>query len=85
VAEIAQALDRSDLGWNLEKAAEYDVSPQTWTHAVKAVGTHLAETVGDLLYRLHQAEAAVRMLKAGYTPQEGGDKSLKWSRDEPEP
>jgi hypothetical protein len=83
VREVAQAAGRGDLEWNLAKASEYDVSPQTWLHAVRAVGLPLVESVSDLLYRLHQAEAAVRMLRAGYTPAGESEEGLHWSREEP--
>jgi hypothetical protein len=82
VQELGRWLARLDLDWNRRKAEEYDVSPQTWLHAVKAVGLPAAETVGDMLYRLHQAEAAVRMLRAGYTPAQS-DEGLMWSHQEP--
>ena len=83
VAELGRSVGRLDLDWNRRKAEEYDVSPQTWLHAVKAVGLPVAETLGDLLYRLHQAEAAVRMLRAGYSPAESEPGQLNWSRDQP--
>src|SRR5919109_3427953 len=62
VAEMAQAIGRAQLGWNQAKAQEYGVSPQTWLHAVRAVNVAASRTVNDLLYGIHQAEAAVRML-----------------------
>jgi len=81
VADLGRALVRPDLGWNRRKAEEYGVSPQTWLHAVRAVNLPASETLNDLLYRIHQAEAAVRMLGAGYAP--AGDESgrLRWSRE----
>jgi hypothetical protein len=82
VRDVAQALGRLDLDWNRRKAAEYDVSPQTWLHAVKAVALPAADSVSDLLYRLHQAEAAVRMLRAGYSSAQG-EEGLSWSRENP--
>jgi hypothetical protein len=85
VPELAKNLGRLDLEWNHRKAEEYDVSPQTWLHAVKAVGVPAAETLGDLLYRLHQAESAVRIMRAGYSPAEGESGELRWSREEGDP
>jgi hypothetical protein len=84
VADVGQALARVELGWNQAKAKEYGVSPQTWLHAVRAVNVAASRTVNDLLYGIHQAEAAVRMLGAGYAPAEDESGQLRWSRDDPD-
>jgi hypothetical protein len=85
VDELARSFGRLDLGWNRKKAEEYDVSLQTWMHAVRAVGLPSARSIGDLLYRLHQAEVAVRMLRSGYSPSESEAGHLPWRHDEPDP
>lgn len=84
VADLGRDLVRADLAWNARKAKEYGVSPQTWLHAVRAVNLPASETLNDFLYRIHQAEAAVKMLRAGYAS--AGDESghLRWSREEPD-
>jgi hypothetical protein len=84
VADVGRAVGRAELGWNQAKAKEYGVSPQTWLHAVRAVNLSASRTVNDLLYGIHQAEAAVRMLGAGYAPAEDESGQLPWSRDEPD-
>jgi hypothetical protein len=84
VADVGQALARAELGWNQAKAKEYGVSPQTWLHAVRAVNVAASRTVNDLLYGIRQAEAAVRMLGAGYAPAEDESGHLRWSHDEPD-
>ena len=73
-----------ELGWNLRKAKEYGVSQQTWLHAIRAVNVAASRTVNDLLYGMHQAEAAVQMLGAGYAASEDESGHLRWSRDEPD-
>lgn len=80
VGDLGRAIVRPELGWNRRKAEEYGVSPQTWLHAVRAVNLPASETLNDLLYRVHQAEAAVRMLGAGYAPAEDESGHLRWSR-----
>jgi hypothetical protein len=84
VADVGQALTRVDLGWHRRKAKEYGVSQQTWLHAIRAVNVAASRTVNDLLYGIHQAEAAVRMLSAGYAPAEDESGHLRWSRDQPD-
>jgi hypothetical protein len=81
VPDVAQAVARVELGWSRLKAKEYGVSPQTWLHAVRAVSVPASRTVNDLLYGIHQAEAAVLMLGAGYSPAEDESGHLRWSRD----
>jgi len=83
VADVGLALARAELGWNRAKAKEYSVSPQTWLHAIRAVNVAASRTVNDLLYGIHQAEAAVRMLSAGYAPSEDQSGHLRWTRDQP--
>lgn len=84
IEQLASSLGRLDLEWNRRKAEEYDVSAQTWLHAVRAVGLPAAGTLSDFLYRLHQAEVAVRMLRSGYSPSESDAGPLRWRYDEPD-
>jgi hypothetical protein len=83
VADVARALAVVELGWNQAKAKEFGVSPQTWLHAIRAVIVPASGTVNDLLYGIHQAEAAVRMLSAGYAPSEDQSGHLRWTREQP--
>jgi len=85
VEDVGRALARVELGWNRRKANEYGVSQQTWLHAIRAVNVAASRTVNDLLYGIHQAEAAVRMLGAGYAPSEDKSGHLRWTRDQPDP
>jgi hypothetical protein len=84
VADVARALAVVDLGWNRRKAKEYGVSQQTWLHAIRAVNAAASRTVNDLLYGIHQAEAAVRMLSAGYAPSADQSGHMRWTRDQPD-
>lgn len=67
-AEVAQATSRSDLPWNKMKASEYEVAIETWIQAVWVVDLPASTSLAELLERLHRAEAAADLLKAGYEP-----------------
>ena len=81
VAEIADRVFRVDLPWNQEKAKEAGVGVQTWLIAMRTVCRNAAQSVSDLLECLRKAEAAVQMLKAGYTSGRDDRGGLTWTRD----
>jgi hypothetical protein len=66
-SDVARATARGDLPWNKAKASEYGVDVETWLQAVHVVDLPASASLGDLLDRLHRAEAAVTLLKAGYS------------------
>jgi hypothetical protein len=63
---LAAATTNEDLPWNAAKASEHGVGPQLWLRAVDAVGLPASSSLPELLERLHRADAAAEMLKAGY-------------------
>lgn len=78
-AEVARATARAELPWNTRKAQEYGVPPETWLRAVSTAELPTSESLADLLARLHRAEAAAGLLKAGYTPSRDPSGRLIWS------
>jgi hypothetical protein len=66
-SDLARATARGDLPWNKAKALEYGVDVETWLQAVYVVDLPASASLADLLDRLHRAEAAVALLKAGYS------------------
>jgi len=79
-ADILRALAQEDLPWNADKAREYGVDIQTWLRAVEIVARADEDSVSALLERIHQAESAVGMLKAGYVPHRDPHGRLTWTR-----
>lgn len=79
VTEIADRVFRLSLPWNQTKAAEAGVAVQTWLIALRTVCQRAAHSVGDMLDCLHKAEAAVQMLKAGYTARRDDEGGVSWS------
>ncbi len=76
--QIAAATARGDLPWSAAKAREYGISLETWLQAVHIVNLPASGSVTELLDRLHRAEAAAGLLKAGYTPDSGPAGRLVW-------
>lgn len=66
VRNLAGATASEELGWNGEKASEHGVSVELWVRAVAAVGLPASSSIAELLNRMHRADAAAEMLKAGY-------------------
>jgi hypothetical protein len=66
-SDVARATARGDLPWNEAKASEYEVDVETWLQAVYVVDLPASTSLSDLLDRLHRTEAAVTLLKAGYS------------------
>jgi len=77
-AEVARATARADLPWVAQKAQEHGVSVETWVQAAHVVDLPSSQSVAELLDRLHRAEAAAGMLKAGYTADKASG-SIVWS------
>jgi hypothetical protein len=66
-SDVARATARGDLRWNKTKASEFGVTVETWLQAVYIVDLPGSASLADLLDRLHRAEAAATLLKAGYS------------------
>jgi hypothetical protein len=66
VESLAAATAREDLHWSVEKAAEHGVPTHTWVRATEVVGLPASSSLAELLERMHRADAAAEMLKAGY-------------------
>ena len=78
--DLTAALARRDLGWCARKAEDYDVSMDTRMLATKIALRTPCLSLGDLLDRIHQSEAAVQMLKAGYSQNVDEYGKLTWER-----
>jgi hypothetical protein len=65
-AALAAAIADAGLPWNAEKASEHGIALHTWLRAAEVVGLPGSTSLGELLDRLHRADAAAEMLKAGY-------------------
>jgi hypothetical protein len=63
---VASAMTRQDLAWNVAKAEEHRVTTDVWLHAVAAADIPASTSVGDLLERMHKADAIADMMRAGY-------------------
>lgn len=66
-SELAKATARADLPWSVTQATEHGVDVTTWLQAVHVVDLPASTSLVDLLNRLHRAEAAAELLKAGYS------------------
>lgn len=80
VAQLVKAMLRYNLPWNRRKAEELGVSCDTWLEAARIVNQSPRESLRDLLERIHQMEAAVAMLRAGYISGRDALGRLVWSR-----
>ncbi len=80
VKEAVEGLARKGLPWNGKKAAEYGISSEKWREAMQVAGTLSAGSLDELLDRIHRAESAVQMLKAGYQPGADASGELAWQR-----
>jgi len=77
--EITAALSRATLPWNRSKAQAYGLSVDTWLQALRISDVFTCQSVADLLDRVHRAEAAAPMLRAGYRPLRDADGRLGWA------
>ena len=78
--DLIAAIARRDLGWCERKAEDYEVSIDTWMLATKIALRTPCISLGDLLDRIHESEAAVQMLKAGYAETVDESGTLSWKR-----
>lgn len=79
VSDIVKALLSYRLTWNRRKADECGVPLDTWLQAARIVKQSPGESLCDLLDRIHQMEAAVTMLRAGYIAGRDAHGRLVWS------
>ena len=79
IQEIVKAMLTYRLSWNQRKAQEFAVDVDTWLQAVRIAKQSQGECLGDLLERIHQMEAIVHMLRAGYIPGRDAHGRLVWS------
>lgn len=80
LAEAVEGLSREGLPWNGKKAAEYGISLEKWREAMQVAGIPAAGSLDELLDRIHRAESAAQMLKAGYKPSIDASGELAWKR-----
>ena len=80
VGQLVKAMRRYNLTWNRRKAEELDVTCDTWLQAARIVNQAPGESLGDMLERIHQMEAVVAMLRAGYICGRDAYGRLVWSR-----
>ncbi|HSP53975.1 MAG TPA: hypothetical protein VLS25_00170 [Dehalococcoidia bacterium] len=80
VSEVVAAMSRPDLRWTVDKARECKVTVETWLSAVQAVGASPTDSLSELLDRIHRAEAAAEMMKAGYWAAADAAGRLTWNR-----
>ena len=66
VSALAAATADVDLPWNVDKASEHGIAPHIWLRAAEVVGLPGSTSLGELLDRMHRADASAKMLKAGY-------------------
>jgi len=79
VEDIVKAMLTYRLAWNQRKAQECGVDVDTWLQAARIVKQSPGECLPDLLERIHQMEAVVTMLRAGYIPGQDAHGRLVWS------
>jgi len=79
VSDIVRAMRRHNLHWNVRKARECGVAVDMWLEAARIVNQSPRESLLDLLDRIHQMEAAVHMLRAGYIAGRDAHGRLVWS------
>ena len=79
VADIVKAMLTYRLAWNQRKAQDCGVDVDTWLQAARIVKQSPGECLPDLLERIHQMEAVVTMLRAGYIPGQDAHGRLVWS------
>ena len=78
-SDVGRAASRGDLPWSARKAAEYGVPVEIWLDAVHVVDLPASGSLAALLDRLHQVEAVVAILRAGYTPGRDPSGRLTWT------
>jgi hypothetical protein len=76
---LRTAIANGDLEWTLAQADEHGIDVETWLRAVHIADLPRSDSLGELLTRLHQAEAIAEILKAGYQPGRNNAGHLAWS------
>lgn len=71
VTYVASAMTSNRLAWSTEKASEHGVPTEVWLRAVAAADIPSSASVGELLVRMHRADAIAEMMKAGYDAMTG--------------
>ena len=84
IDELARSLQEPALAWNQSKASQYGTTIGTWLQAQRVVGLPDSRSLADFLARLHRAEAAVAMLKAGYRAQTDASGGIVWASPQAE-
>jgi hypothetical protein len=79
LGDIVGAASRGDTPWCGERAAAHGIDVETWLQAVHVADVPNSDSLDALIDRLHRAEAAADMLKAGYKPERGAQGRLTWS------
>lgn len=79
VSDVVRGMLTYRLAWNHRKARECGVPVDTWLQAARIVKQSPGESLGDLLDRIHQMEAVVNMLRAGYIAGRDAHGRLIWS------
>lgn len=80
IDDVCQAVKLPGLSWNQTRARAYGVGIETWLEAAQIACSQPPTDLDSLLERLHQAEAAVSMLKAGYRAKRDARGRLTWVR-----
>jgi hypothetical protein len=76
---LVAAVGRGDIAWSSEQAAEHGIDVQTWLEAVHVADLPNSDSLEVLIDRLHRAEAAAEILKAGYRPGRSAVGRFIWS------
>lgn len=79
LAGVVKATSRADTAWCKERAASHGIDPETWLQAVHVADVPASDSLDALIDRLHRAEAAADLLKAGYKAERGAGGKLVWS------
>lgn len=79
LGDIVSATSRGDTIWCRERAAAHGIDVEMWLQAVHVADVPTSDSLDTLIERLHRAEAAADLLKAGYKPERGPQDRLIWS------
>jgi hypothetical protein len=76
---VAAATATGETEWNRRQASDQGIDAEMWLQAVHIAGLPNSDSLSTLIDRLHRAEAAAEILKAGYRPGQGAGGILAWS------
>lgn len=79
ISDVVSATTRGDSDWCTERAAAHGIDIETWLQAVHVADLPNSDSLDTLIDRLHRAEAAAELLKAGYKAGHGPQNRLTWS------